>query len=58
MKLTAEQQKEHDASQAKITELRHEILEKVKPILTDDQKAKLPQRKAAGKKKAKDNNPA
>ena len=50
MKLTEEQQKEHKAIESKIRELRQEILEKVKPTLTDDQKAKLPHRKVAGRK--------
>ena len=37
----------------KIVALRQEILEKVKPLLTDDQKEKLPQRPAAKKAKEK-----
>ena len=53
-KATDEQQKKIEVAEKALTELRHEILEKVKPILTDEQKAKLPQRKGAGKKKAKE----
>ncbi len=52
MKLTEEQQKSYDETDKKIVALRQEILEKVKPLLTDEQKAKLPQRPAG--KKAKD----
>lgn len=54
MKLTEEQQKTYDEADKKIVALRQEILEKVKPLLTDEQKAKLPQRAAAGKKKSAD----
>ncbi len=54
-KATEEQQKKIDVAEKALVELRKEILEKVKPILTDDQKAKLPQpRKGADKKKAKE----
>ena len=52
-KATDEQQKKIEVAEKALAELRKEILEKVKPILTDEQKAKLPQRKEAGKKKAK-----
>ena len=52
MKLTEDKQKEYDETDKKIFALRQEILEKVKPLLTDEQKEKLPQRPAA--KKAKD----
>ncbi|MFM9960620.1 MAG: hypothetical protein ACKV2Q_05285 [Planctomycetaceae bacterium] len=52
MKLTDEQQKKYDETEKQITALRHEILEKVKPLLTDEQKAKLPKRPEARKKKA------
>lgn len=55
MKLSEEQQKSYDETDKKITALRQEILEKVKPLLTDDQKAKLPQRPAAKKPKEKKN---
>lgn len=51
MKLTEEQQKKYDETEKQIVALRHEILEKVKPLLTDDQKAKLPKRPEARKKK-------
>ena len=53
MKLTEEKQKEYDETDKKIVALRQEILEKVKPLLTDDQKEKLPQRPAAKKAKEK-----
>lgn len=53
MKLSEEQQKQYDETDKQILALRQQILEKVKPILTDEQKAKLPQRPAAAKK-AKD----
>ena len=53
MKLTEEQQKNYDEADKKLTALRQEILEKVKPLLTDDQKSKLPQRPAAKKAKEK-----
>ena len=52
MKLSEEQQKNYDETDKQITALRHEILEKVKPLLTDEQKAKLPKRPEARKKKA------
>lgn len=52
MKLTEEQQKSYDEADKKVTALRLEILEKVKPLLTDEQKAKLPKRPEARKKKA------
>ncbi len=52
MKLSEEQQKKYDETDKQITALRHEILEKVKPLLTDEQKAKLPKRPEARKKKA------
>jgi len=51
MKLSAEQQKQYDEANKNLAALRQEILEKVKPILTDDQKAKLPQPRRAEKKK-------
>mgnify|MGYP003333390249 CR=1 FL=1 len=44
MKLTEEQQKKYDETDKQIVALRQEILEKVKPILTDEQKEKLPKR--------------
>lgn len=50
MKLSEEQQKQYDETDKQILALRQQILEKVKPILTDEQKAKLPQRPAAAKK--------
>lgn len=53
MKLTEEQQKSYDETDKKIVALRQEILEKVKPLLTDEQKAKLPQRPAAKKPREK-----
>ena len=52
MKLSEEQQKNFDETEKQITALRHDILEKVKPLLTDEQKAKLPKRPEARKKKA------
>ncbi len=52
MKLSDEQQKSYDETDKKIVALRQEILEKVKPLLTDDQKEKLPKRPE--RKKAKD----
>ncbi len=52
MKLTEEQQKSYDEADKKVTALRLEILEKVKPLLTDEQKAKLPKHPDARKKKA------
>ena len=56
MKLTEEKQKEYDETDKKIVALRQEILEKVKPLLTDEQKEKLPKRperkKPNGKKAA------
>lgn len=52
MKLTEEQQKSYDETDKKIVALRQEILEKVKPLLTDEQKEKLPKRPE--RKKAKD----
>lgn len=51
MKLTEEQQKSYDETDKKIVALRQEILEKVKPLLTDDQKEKLPKRGTPAKKK-------
>ena len=48
--LTPEQQKQWDDTQKEITAHRGKIQEKLHPILTDDQKAKLKQ--ARGKKKA------
>lgn len=53
MKLSEEQQKQYDEVEKKIVTLRQEILEKVKPLLTDEQKAKLPKRLEAKKPKAK-----
>lgn len=44
MKLSEEQQKKYDETDKQIVALRQEILEKVKPILTDEQKEKLPKR--------------
>ena len=44
MKLSEEKQKEYDETDKKIVALRQEILEKVKPLLTDEQKEKLPKR--------------
>lgn len=52
MKLSEEQQKSYDEADKKLIALRQEILEKVKPLLTDEQKAKLPQRPE--RKKGKD----
>ncbi|MBC7819295.1 MAG: hypothetical protein IAG10_20610 [Planctomycetaceae bacterium] len=52
MKLSEEQQKSYDETDKKIVALRQEILEKVKPLLTDEQKEKLPKRPE--RKKAKD----
>ena len=52
-KATPDQEKKIEEADKALAELRKEILEKVKPILTDDQKAKLPQRREAGKRKAK-----
>lgn len=54
MKLSEEQQKQYDEADKKIVALRQEILEKVKPLLTDEQKEKLPKRPEPkkGKKKA------
>ncbi len=55
MKLSEEQQKSYDETDKKITALRQEILEKVKPLLTDEQKEKLPkrpERKKPNEKKA------
>ena len=52
MKLTEEQQKNYDEADKKVAALRLEILEKVKPLLTDEQKAKLPKRPEPRKKKA------
>lgn len=55
MKLSEEQQKSYDETDKKIVALRQEILEKVKPLLTDEQKEKLPkrpERKKATDKKA------
>ncbi len=53
MKLTEDKQKEYDETDKKIVALRQEILEKVKPLLTDEQKEKLPQRPTAKKPKEK-----
>ena len=50
MKLSEEQQKKYDETDKQITALRLEILEKVKPLLTDEQKEKLPKRAAAARK--------
>lgn len=50
MKLSEEQQKQYDETDKQIVALRQQILEKVKPILTEEQRAKLPQRPAAAKK--------
>lgn len=44
MKLSEEQQKQYDETDKKLVALRQEILEKVKPLLTDEQKEKLPKR--------------
>ena len=55
MKLSEEQQKNYDETDKKLVALRQEILEKVKPLLTDEQKEKLPkrpERKKAKNKKA------
>lgn len=52
MKLSEEQQKKYDETDKQIVALRQEILEKVKPLLTDEQKEKLPKRPE--RKKAKD----
>jgi uncharacterized protein (DUF885 family) len=52
MKLSEEQQKNYDETDKKIVALRQEILEKVKPLLTDEQKEKLPKRPEPRKKKA------
>lgn len=53
MKLSEEQQKSYDETDKQIVALRHEILEKVKPLLTDDQKEKLPKRPEPKKPNAK-----
>ena len=53
MKLSEEQQKSYDEVDKQITALRHEILEKVKPLLTDEQQAKLPKRPEPKKPNAK-----
>lgn len=55
MKLSDEQQKSYDETDKKIVALRQEILEKVKPLLTDEQKEKLPKRPTAKKPKEKKN---
>ncbi len=52
-KATDEQQKQIDEVEKQITALRHQIREKVEPILTDEQKAKLPKRPDAKKGKQK-----
>lgn len=56
MKLSDEQQKQYDEIDKQLVALRQEILEKVKPILTDEQKAKLPKRPE--RKKPNTNKPA
>lgn len=53
MKLSEEQQKKYDEADKQIVALRQEILEKVKPILTDEQKEKLPKRPERKNAKAK-----
>ena len=52
MKLSEEQQENYDEANKKLVALQLEIREKVKPLLTDEQKEKLPKRPE--RKKAKD----
>jgi Spy/CpxP family protein refolding chaperone len=53
-KATEEQQKQIDEVEKKIVELRQQIREKVEPILTEEQKTKLPPKPGEKKKKAKE----
>jgi DNA-binding MarR family transcriptional regulator len=52
LKLTPEQKKQMDELQPKLQAMQNEVREKVTSLLTDDQKSKLPKRKAAKKAKA------
>jgi len=53
MKLSEEQQKRYDETNKQIVTLRHEILDKVRPLLSEEQKAKLPKRPEVKKPKEK-----
>ena len=53
-KATEEQQKQIDEVEKKIIELRQQIREKVEPILTEEQKTKLPPQPGEKRKKAKE----
>ncbi len=54
LKLSDDQKKSYEESEKELAALRNQIRDKVEPILTDEQKAKLPKRPAANpKKKAK-----
>lgn len=51
LKLSDEQKKNYDEADKALAALRLQIRDKVEPILTDEQKAKLPKRPAANTKK-------